>query len=325
MRTVPLLAAVVLAAAMVGVHTADAAQDANSQPPTYSTVKEVFSPDGTITRTRVTLPVPTESFAPVVADVVPVQQTGPSSSRFDLVFVGDGYTAAEMATYHQHVVNRWNELTQVEPFRSMKGSFNVWQVNVVSPESGVDNEPSRGVRRNTALDMYFWCDDIERLLCVDEAKAKRYAALAPAVDQVLAVGNSTKYGGAGGGVATSSGGNAQSGQVVAHELGHSIGGLADEYDVPNDLYTGREPQEANVSVYSSSSMARYRTKWYSYLGKPSPDGGVVGTFQGAYYYKRGIYRPTENSLMRTLGRPFNLIGLDAMKAAIAKKAPGVRG
>ncbi|GAA3047821.1 M64 family metallopeptidase [Actinokineospora globicatena] len=325
MRTKSLLAAVAAAGIAAGVVAAiqPAATAAPDPAPAAATVvKEVFSPDGKISQARV--PAPVASAAPlaaVSADVVTIQQAGPSSSKFDLVFVGDGYTSAQLATYHQHVLNRWNELIQVEPFKSMKNSFNVWQVNVVSAQSGVDNDPSKGVSRSTALDMYFWCGDMERLLCVNETKAKQYAALAPGADQVLAVANSTKYGGAGGGVATSSGGNAQSGQIVAHELGHSIGGLADEYDYPNDLYTGAEPREANVSIYPSATMTRYRVKWYSYIGKASPDGGVIGTYQGGYYYKRGVYRPTDNSLMRSLGRPFNLIGLDIMKAAIARKAP----
>nr|CEL15617.1 putative secreted protein [Kibdelosporangium sp. MJ126-NF4]CTQ90344.1 putative secreted protein [Kibdelosporangium sp. MJ126-NF4] len=175
------------------------------------------------------------------------------------------------------------------------------------------------MRRDTALDTYFWCGGTERLLCVNETKAKQFAASAPQVDQVLVVANSTKYGGAGGSVATSSGGNAQSGGIVAHELGHSIGGLADEYDYPNDLYSGSEPREPNVSVHPSATMTQKRVKWYSYIGKTSPDGGVIGTYQGAYYHRRGIYRPTENSLMRSLGRPFNLIGLDIMRAAIQRK------
>ncbi|WP_035304787.1 M64 family metallopeptidase [Actinokineospora inagensis] len=279
-------------------------------------VREVFSPDGTISRVRMPARPVAVALAPVSASVVTIQQTGPSSSKFDLVFVGDGYTSSQMAVYHRHVLDKWAELTQVEPYKSMKNSFNVWQVNVVSAQSGVDNDPSQGMSRNTALDMYFWCDGLERLLCVDEAKAQRYAALAPGVDQVLAVGNSTKYGGAGGTVATASGGNAQAGQIVAHELGHSIGGLADEYDVPNDLYTGGEPVEPNVSTLPG------RVKWYSHLGEATPDGGVIGVYEGAYYCRRGVYRASENSLMRTLGRGFDVGGLEVMEAAIARRAGG---
>ncbi|MBB5953934.1 hypothetical protein FHS29_000504 [Saccharothrix tamanrassetensis] len=323
MRTLPAVVALAAAAAFV-LQPVAPSEAAPAPRPAETTVKEVFSPDGTITRARVTLAPssPLSARAAIqaaVAEVVPIQRTGPSSSRFDLVFVGNGYTSSQLATYDQHVVDRWDELTRIEPYRSMKESFNVWQVNVVSPQSGVDNDPSQGVQRNTALDMYFWCGNTERLLCVNESKARRYAAAAPEVDQVLAVANSTKYGGAGGGVATSSGGNAQSGGIVAHELGHSIGGLADEYDYPDDLYTGAEPSEVNVSTHSAATMSQYRLKWHSYLGQASPDGGVVGTYQGGYYHRRGVYRPTGNSLMRTLGRPFNLIGLDAVRAGIQRK------
>jgi hypothetical protein len=280
--------------------------------------QEAFSPDGSIT--KVSVPKAAQSFeakAAVQADVVAVQQTGPSADRFDLVFVGDGYTASQLDTFHNDVVSKWNELSAVEPFKSYRQYFNVWQVDVVSTESGVDNDPTLGVSRNTALDMGFWCQgrdpNTERLLCVDQSKATQYAALAPESDQVIALGNTAKYGGAGGGVATAAGSNPQAGQIAVHELGHSIGKLADEYDYPYDTYTGGEPGEANVSTKSDGS------KWAKYLGQSSPDGGVVGAFQGAKYYKFGLYRPTENSIMRTLGQQFNLPGRDAMIAAFKTK------
>lgn len=285
---------------------------------------EVFSPDGTITQ----VPVPAAfqaraAAAEVAAEVVPVQETGAPAARFDIVFVGDGYTFAEQETYHQHVVSKWNELSSVEPFKTYRQYFNVWQVNVASNESGVDNDPTMGTARDTALDMGFWCQgrdvNTERLLCVNQAKANQFAALAPQADQVIALGNSAKYGGSGGGVATASGANAQAGQIAVHELGHSIGNLADEYDYPYDRYTGAEPPEANVSTRADGS------KWAEYLGKTSQDGGVVGAFEGGRYHKYGVYRPTQNSIMRTLGREFNLPSRDAMIDAFKAKIPELNG
>ncbi|GAA1280245.1 M64 family metallopeptidase [Saccharothrix xinjiangensis] len=281
---------------------------------------EVFSPDGTITQTAVPRAFEVAA-APdeVDADVVAVQQTGAPDQRFDLVFVGDGYTAAEIGIFHSHVVSKWAELSAVEPFASYKQYFNVWQVNVVSPQSGVDHDPTLGVARDTALDMGFWCQgrdtQTERLLCVNQTKAGQFAALAPGSDQVIALGNTAKYGGAGGGVATAAGANDQAGQIAVHELGHSIGGLADEYDYPYDRHTGGEPTEVNVTADPTGS------KWAGYLGRSSPDGGVVGAFEGARYYRFGLYRPTENSIMRTLGREFNLIGRDAMVEAFRARVP----
>ncbi|GAB2995772.1 M64 family metallopeptidase [Saccharothrix stipae] len=284
---------------------------------------EVFSPDGTISRTAVPVAVETRAAAAeVAAAVVPIQETGPSDQRFDLVFVGDGYTSAELGVFHDHVVGKWTELAAVEPFKSYRQYFNVWQVDVVSAESGVDHDPTLGTDRDTALDMGFWCQgrdtQTERLLCVNQTKAAQFAALAPQADQVIALGNTAKYGGAGGGVATAAGANDQAGQIAVHELGHSIGKLADEYDYPYDRYSGEEPAEVNVTATATGA------KWSAYLGQASPDGGVVGAFEGARYHRLGLYRPTENSIMRTLGREFNLIGRDAMIAAFKAKVPELR-
>ncbi|GAA4415305.1 M64 family metallopeptidase [Actinokineospora soli] len=309
MRVLCLAAALAAAVALVP-------SPAVSQPHKGTEWKEVFSPDGRITRVRV--PVVVEPQVGVqdvaIAAVEPIQETGPAANRFDMVIVGDGYTASEQGLLRQHAVAKWNEISATAPWDKHKGSINVWLVGVVSNQSGVDNDPTQGVSRDTALDMGFWCFNIERLLCVNESKAKSYAAQAPGVDAIVAVGNSTKYGGAGyPSLSTVSGGNAQSAQVAIHELGHSVGGLADEYWTAGTTYTGTEPREPNVTKDPSGA------KWSSYLGKPTPDGGTIGAYQGGHQYERGIYRPSQDSLMRTLGKPFNSVSLDVMDRAIRSK------
>ncbi len=277
---------------------------------------EVFSPDGTIS--RIWAKDQDQGATPGVghADVTPIQVSGPVSNRIDLVFVGDGYTAAELDTFHQQVSSKWAELAAVEPFRTYRELFNVWAVDVVSRESGVDNDPVEGIDRDTALDSTFFCFAIERLLCGSRGRAYSFASRAPAVDHVVLLANSTKYGGAGytnGSMATASGGHALSGQIVVHELGHSIGQLLDEYDYGGPAtYSGPEPREANGTTYTADELAAERRKWWVWLGEESPDGGTVSTYEGASYSLFGIYRPTENSLMRSLNREFNLPGREAM-------------
>ncbi|GAB3152878.1 M64 family metallopeptidase [Micromonospora sonneratiae] len=254
------------------------------------------------------------------ATVTPIEINGPSDKRIDLVYLGDGYTEAEQELYTSQVAYSWNILAQREPFLSYRKLFNVWQVNVVSDESGSDNDPTEGVLKDTALNSTYYCDGLDRLICLDVPVAESYAALAPDFDQIAVVINSPTYGGAGyieDDLVTFSGGHSAGAEILPHELGHSLGDLADEYPYwayPNDgsKYTGDEPPYANVSIHNAEHQVAQRTKWWYWLGEESPDGGVIGTFEGAYYHNLGIYRPSDDSLMRSLRKPFNLVGREEM-------------
>lgn len=323
-RTIIAAVAVLGTATAVAAFTIPASADDNGEQVTES--HEVFSPNGDIDRKKVTREVkddPAPRSTVRKAEVVPILDNGPTEEKLDIVVVGDGYTEADMATYEEHTRSKMDEVFAVEPFKSYKDQFNVWMVKVVSKESGVDHDP-QGTLRDTALDMEFWCGDTERLLCVNTTKAKQYAAEAPDVDQVLALGNSTKYGGAGypsEDVGTSSGGNEQAGQVVVHEFGHSIGDLADEYTYGGgDTYTGPEVGEVNASIKDRATQESEKVKWHQWMGEETPDGGTIDTYDGCRYYEHGIFRPSDNSIMRELGREFNLPGREAMIGAFHDSA-----
>ncbi|MFD4256290.1 M64 family metallopeptidase [Streptomyces sp. NPDC058534] len=265
-------------------------------------------------------------------EVVPIAETGPTGDRLDVTIIGDGYTAAQQEDFLQDARAKWDAVTDIEPYKSYEGLFNVWAVQAVSQDSGVTGDPTQDVTRNTALGSYFWCDEIERLICVDLDKTKSYADKAPATDLVIVVSNSTKYGGAGysglagdygyDGVSTLSSDNAQSTLIAAHEMAHSIGLLADEYQYDGyGDYPGDEPTAPNVSTLTADRMAAQGTKWADWLGETDPSGGVVDTFEGGDYYEYGIYRPTANSIMRSLNTDqFNLPGREAMIAGFYRSA-----
>ncbi|MFI1284372.1 M64 family metallopeptidase [Streptomyces sp. NPDC020858] len=267
-------------------------------------------------------------------EVTKMVDNGSTADRLDVVVIGDGYTAAELAKFHADAEQKWAEVTAVEPYTTYRGLFNVWTVDAVSHDSGVSGDPDPAAVRDTALGSYFWCGDIERLLCIDQPKVDAYVAKAPEADLVIVLANSTKYGGAGynepsatlgyEGISTASAGHAKSGQVAIHETGHSLGKLADEYFYPGvpdyEKYTGPEPAESNSSALSAERMAAQRAKWHRWLGEESPDGGTVGAYEGGNYFVTGLYRPTDNSLMRVLGKPFNLPGVESMIAGFYQHA-----
>ncbi|MFD0382858.1 M64 family metallopeptidase [Streptomyces stramineus] len=311
------------------------ASGATPTPERTQHVEYFTGPDGHPRHTTVhASPTPARPLRPSAAGdgaVTPLVTNGPVGSTLDVVVIGDGYTADQQDDFHADARAKWAKISAVEPYASYGRLFNVWAVDAVSKESGVSGDPARGVVRDTALRSGFFCDGIERLLCVDTGRVESYAAKAPAADLVVVLSNSTKYGGAGyndvvsqvgyDGIATASSDHAKSDQVAVHEMGHSLGKLADEYQYDEyGTYTGPEPADVNTSKLTAAQLTAQRKKWFRWVGEPSPDGGPVGAFEGGGYYPKGLFRPTENSLMRTLGQEFNLPGREAMIAGFYRHA-----
>lgn len=246
---------------------------------------------------------------------------GPANNRMDYVFVGDGYTAAEMDKWRADAQLIINGFMADPLFSANRAGMNVHRVDIASNQSGVD-EPDKGIYRDTAMDGNFNCYNIERLLCVDEQKTLRIVGSVLAPDQrdvIIVISNSTRYGGSGGSVATLSM-NAQSVEVALHEIGHTAFALADEYEYGTcDL--SAEPTEGNVSRNGTRSV-----KWGGLIASttavPTSLGhypnGTVGAFQGAQYCTSGKYRPTENSRMRTLGFPWHAVNEGLVKNVFAR-------
>ncbi|MET9520485.1 M64 family metallopeptidase [Streptomyces sp. NPDC002994] len=273
------------------------------------------------------------------AKVVPVQQTGPADKRFNLVVLGDGYTAGDMAAFRADVDKHINVLWSMEPFASYRSYINVWAVEVPSAESGVDCDPGLDApRRDTALDMGFWggCNpaSVQRLLSIDSTAATALADLIPGSKssnrQIVGLANSATYGGAGGTFATGSGGNALSSLITPHEIGHSLGKLQDEYDyyargVPGGAYEGGQPSSAHHTLLTEDEMRTQQRKWWRWLGERSDSGGVIGRHEGGMYQTKGVWRPSKHSMMKTLGYAFDQVQREVMTQAISAKVDLVQG
>ena len=85
-----------------------------------------------------------------------IDSNGATTNRIDIVFVGDGFQTAQLASYASLVDQRWATIRTREPWVSYQRYFNAHRVDVSSIDSGVDNDPTLGVVRTTALDMGFW-------------------------------------------------------------------------------------------------------------------------------------------------------------------------
>lgn len=240
--------------------------------------------------------------------VTTIRDNGPTGNRIDVVMLGDGYTAGQLGNYATHVSNVVNPFFAQEPLAAYANYFNVHRVDVTSIDSGVD-EIDLNIFKNTALDMAYGCFGIDRLLCINVSKAAAAASSAPDVDQILALANSTRYGGAGysgNNLGTLAGNNSLALEIALHEFGHSFADLADEYDYADGAtYAGGEYIDANVSIFDAAEIAAQQTKWFRWLNLVAVDA-----FEGAAYYQFGVFRPTLNSKMRSLSRPFQEVNVE---------------
>ena len=251
-----------------------------------------------------------------LASVVPAQtlttvlDNGASSNRVDMIFVGDGYQDFEIeTTYAGHVDNTLGAFFNpgISPFPRYQNFFNAHRVNVISNESGAD-DPVNNIFVDTALDASYNMGGIDRCLYFSTSKANNAVTNALTgtnidIDMRLGSVNSEKYGGCGGQWAVWSAGNSAALDIAIHEVGHSFANLADEYFYSGDTWGGGEPGEVNVT--SDPALG----KWDRWLGYTDPDSdiGVIDYYEGARYYDFGLYRPSDNSMMRALGRPFDAI------------------
>ncbi|MBE2315640.1 peptidase M64 [Solirubrobacter sp. CPCC 204708] len=145
--------------------------------------------------------------------------------------------------------------------------------------------------------------------------------------QTLAIFNSFTYGGIGGVDATTSGGSPQGPLISLHELGHSLGTLADEYpyfvrDRVDPCNTSTTEPGGNSGFHhtlmtSAEQMIAAQHKWFRWLGEDSLSGGKIGLWEGGQYFPCGVRRPSQHSMMRWLGFDFDQVGLEHMVARIS--------
>lgn len=216
---------------------------------------------------------------------------GDPSVKFDVAFVMQGFDKVDDETYRQTCRRMLGVLFGKQPFRSHRKDFNVYFV-----------KGDAGVEYNTfGVDRYAMTTHVWRL---------HQTLGGTPCDHIIVVINDTVYGG--GAIYnfySVSSLHSMAEFVLPHELGHGIGGLADEY-VDEDLSyadlhrTKYEPLEPNIT-----NLVDFGSKWKRLLPADTPvptparqvlrsECGPLGVYEGAGYSSKGVYRPAMHCMMR---------------------------
>ncbi|MDR2291960.1 MAG: IgA Peptidase M64 [Prevotellaceae bacterium] len=257
--------------------------------------------------------------------ITEIQYNGSISNKVDLVFIGEGYTANEQEKFLTDV-NRFTEsLFKTPPFDMYRNEFNVWAVELISEESGMDIS-GKGIFKQTALNSGFYTFGIERYLTTQDMKSIRDAVWNVPCDAVFILVNTDIYGG--GGMynlyAIGTADNERTDVVFVHEFGHSFAGLADEYFTSEVAYDDQfynlklEPWEPNITT-----LTDFDSKWKNLLPSEMPiptadnqeNADKLGVFEGGGYLAKGIYRPKVHCMMRDYA-PFCPVCVRAIKNMI---------
>ena len=271
-------------------------------------------------------------------------QTATKGNGIDIVLMGDGYSDRQIAdgTYDKTMNIAMEKFFSEEPYKTYRDHFNVYSVKAVSATEGYDHG-------NTAFSGFFGDGT---LVGGNDNHVFNYALKAIGNERmnealVVVMMNSTRYagtcymyypsvaGGYGNGVSISyfpvgEDENALA-QVLHHEAGgHGFAKLADEYAYESmgaipatEVTTTKEQQNTwgwwkNVDFTSAPSA----TRWSHFINDTRYANDGLGAYEGGLTYWTGVWRPTENSIMRYNTGGFNAPSREAIYYRIHKLAYG---
>ena len=230
---------------------------------TMATYKHIVRPDDILIHKR------------GVSHVTPhryMLQSGNEKDCIDVAILAEGYTEKEMDIFYQDAQRTCESLFSYEPFRSMKGKFNIVAVASPSTDSGV-SVPRENLWKETAVHSHFDTFYSDRYLTTSRVKSIHNALAGIPYEHIIILANTDVYGG--GGIYNSytltTAHHPMFKPVVVHEFGHSFGGLADEYFYEDDVMTDTYPLDVEPWEQNISTQVNFASKWKDMLPSDTPN------------------------------------------------------
>ncbi len=235
-----------------------------------------------------------------------VQKNGNSEDCIDIAFMAEGYTVDQMDTFYADCERAIEAITNHEPFKSEIKKFNFVGVACPSVETGI-SVPHENIWRNTALGSHYDTFYSERYNTISGQNHLHDLLAGIPYEHIIVLTNTERYGGGGifNGYLVASAHHSTMAPVLAHEFGHSFGGLGDEYFY-DDQYETMYPEDTEPWEPNLTTLVDFDSKWKDMLvdeNIPSiPDGKdiytKVGVYEGGGYQSKGVYRPTQECRMK---------------------------
>lgn len=281
---------------------------------------------------------------------VKAYQTATKGNGIDIVFIGDGYDAKDIAkgTFFTNTESGYNAFFDVEPYKTYKDYFNVYAVVSQSDESGIGTA-------NTIIDTKFGSSFSQnRILSPDPTPCFAWAKKAnPSLDltkslTILLMNTSTYEGvtmmyGDGSAIAccpvSTDTYPYDFRGIIQHEAGgHGFGKLGDEYIyhnafIQNCSCTDCDHPKSENDLNSAYGIFKSHG-WYKNLSMTSDAAQVpwahllynsqysdyVDMFEGGYMHSRGVYRSEATSCMNNNVPYYSAISRQAIVERIMEYA-----
>jgi hypothetical protein len=191
-------------------------------------------------------------------DLLLPQAYAQTGQVLDITLIGDKYSSADMTLYHADVESVISAMLSYEPYASRAAQINFHYV---------DSTANLGCAYDATTARLLVCNNSAVTQAVNSAGAP--------YDKIGVLVKSATYGGSGGGMVAVTYNGSSKNEVFVHEMGHTFGGLHDEYllytsngsisnTVQANCYAGTPPAAAWQGIVALSDYAlgcRY-PNWY---------------------------------------------------------------
>ena len=227
------------------------------------------------------------------ASVYAIHKTGDDKENFVIVIMGEGYTREQQEQFLKDATAKAQGLLKWSPYKEYSDRINIYAVQTVSSETGVgvmygESNPDTYFHVQAfGKSCYFAKDGEDKARALRAELESRYLDTGAAVGTIHIICNTTANIGSSSNALFSFSANSdenEQGDVMTHEISHSIGRLGDEYD--------KKMQGENISDTSDPD----KIKWHKMLGFRGIGITAAGT--------ETVFAPSRVCMMRDLGNPF---------------------